>query len=209
MNTIAKTLLKVGLMASILSGMTMLTGCSTPQATKIASVGVESILVVPVVNETHTVNADLLMESWIPRHLSEVKGYYVFPLDTVRLTLEQEGLYEADRIQQMPPEKLAQMFHADSVLFVKVKTWDATYKLLKTTMSVDVEYNLYKNDGTLLYQGKGHGEQDSNGISLNPIAMAVDAAIAAVHRAKPSYEFSSTLAHLTATDGWEVNPNLK
>lgn len=52
-------------------------------------------------------------------------GYYAFPVDTVKFVLESESLYEPERVRELGPVKLAEMFHADSVLFIKVTYWDA------------------------------------------------------------------------------------
>lgn len=53
------------------------------------------------------------------------EGFYVFPVNTTKTVLEQEGFYEGEQIHQQPPEALARMFGADAVLYVTIKRWDA------------------------------------------------------------------------------------
>lgn len=65
-----------------------------------------SILVVPTINKSLDVDAPNYVLSTLPVPLAE-KGYYVFPVNTTKYVLEQEGMYEADRIHLQPPETLA------------------------------------------------------------------------------------------------------
>lgn len=200
--------MKKGFFLASLMCATLLTGCVTPPPSEpvaISSKGVESILVVPPVNETNTVGADLLMTAVMPYSLSEGLGYYVFPLDTVRMVLENEGYYEPERVQQIEPTQLASMFHADAVLFVKILHWDAAYQVFGTVTSVEVEYKLYHKDGTLLFSGTGTASQDSannnNGALINMV-------VAAVNRALPEYESVARYANLNAIRNWEAGVSL-
>lgn len=112
-------------------------------------------------------------------------------------------MYEPERVQKLTPEKLVDMFHADSALFVKVKEWDTKYKLLKTTTVVATEYSLYKKDGALLFKGNGREERDSSeGFSISPVELAIDAISVALSRAKLNYVFTSFLANEKATSQW-------
>ena len=75
----------------------LLTGCATgPQKFAVSDHTIRSILVVPAVNETTSVDADNLMNAMSTYTLAE-GGYYVFPMDTVKYVLEAEGLYEPER----------------------------------------------------------------------------------------------------------------
>ena len=190
------------LLATLLAGTALLSGCMT--YTPIAQKGVQSVLVVPVVNETHTVGADLLMNAIIPYHLIQRKGYYVFPSDTVRMVLENEGLYEPERIHQLGAQKLAEMFHADSVLFVRLKKWDAQYLGVTTNTVVDAQYKLYKSDGELLFETERSESELSNyPISLNPLDMALALTTAATARAFPIYEKVAREVNFMATIPWD------
>lgn len=70
----------------------LLTGCATgPQKFAVSDHTIRSILVVPAVNETTSVDADNLMNAMSTYTLAE-GGYYVFPMDTVKYVLEAEAL---------------------------------------------------------------------------------------------------------------------
>ncbi|ELU03472.1 hypothetical protein CAPTEDRAFT_214153, partial [Capitella teleta] len=52
------------------------------------------------------------------------KGYYVFPVNTVKTVLEGED-----------PVRLGNMFGADAILYVTINEWDAQYVVLSTTVT--------------------------------------------------------------------------
>jgi hypothetical protein len=85
-----------------------------------------SILVVPTINKSLDVDAPNYVIAALPVPIAE-RGYYVFPVNTVKYVLEQEGFYEGDRIHQQPPAALAKLFGSDAVLYVTIKQWDAKY----------------------------------------------------------------------------------
>ena len=113
---------------------------TTPEVTQEFDLGdPSSILILPVVNHSVDVNAPLSVYSSLPVMLAE-KGYYIFPINTVKTILEYEGLYEAEEIHQLPSNTIAEMFDADSVLYVTINQWDTTYLLLASTTIVDISY---------------------------------------------------------------------
>lgn len=127
----------------------LLAGCASgPRQFAFDEPELRSILVVPVINETNSVEADTLMHATATTPLANM-GYYAFPVDTVKFVLESESLYEPERVRELGPVKLAEMFHADSVLFIKVTYWDAQYIVLNTKTKVTAEYELFKADGTV------------------------------------------------------------
>ena len=110
-----------------------------------------SILVVPVVNKSLDVDAPNYVLAALPVPISE-KGYYVFPVNTTKFVLEQEGFYEGDRIHNEPPAVLAKLFDADAVLYVTILRWDAQYAVLTTSVTVEFEYRLVYRDGTEIWK---------------------------------------------------------
>lgn len=168
-------------------------GCVTPpepsdlSAFEVAAP--RSILVVPSVNNSLDVDAPNYLLSTLPKPLAE-KGYYVFPVHTVKLVLEQEGFYEGEQIHQQPPEALAKMFGADAVLFVTIQRWDAQYAVISTTVTVAFDYRLVAKDGTEIWtatQSMVYSPQNNNS-SGNPLADLIAAAVtAAMTRAAPNY----------------------
>src|SRR6266496_2431242 len=98
-----------GLLAVIL--VIVVSGCATQrQPTDLSafrSAAPKSILVVPVVNKSLEVDAANYMLTTMSVPLAE-RGYYVFPVNTVRTVLEQEGFYEPEKVQEQSPASLAQ-----------------------------------------------------------------------------------------------------
>jgi hypothetical protein len=147
-----------------------------------------SILVVPTINKSLDVDAPNYVLSTLPVPLAE-KGYYVFPVNTTKYILEQEGMYEADRIHTQPPETLAKLFGADAILYVTINRWDATYALIAATVTVDFDYRMVSKDGTEIWkEHKTMQYSPQNNNSGPPIAMLIGAIInAALTRAAPNY----------------------
>lgn len=147
-----------------------------------------SVLVVPPVNMTTDVQGTTSVLATLPFYLAE-KGYYVFPVNTVKTLLEYEGYYEPAEAHAAPPEQLANLFKADSILYVTIHEWTSRYMLLTTTTEVDFEYRIVNADGAELWSARQQMTYTpDNNSSGNPlidlIAMAVTAA---VERAAPNY----------------------
>lgn len=145
-------------------------------------------MVLPVLNNTVDVDAPLYALSTLAVPLGE-KGYYVFPVNTVRTVLEQEGLYEGNAIKELGSPTLADWFGADSVLYVEIDQWDAKYAILATTVTVDINYMLEDKQGNRIWEQdvtmRYSPQQNSTG---NPLADLIGAAIAAgITRAAPNY----------------------
>ncbi|HPU50660.1 MAG TPA: DUF799 family lipoprotein [Burkholderiaceae bacterium] len=169
----------------------IITGCATPTPINLDAFNAaapRSVLVVPVVNKSLDVDAPNYVLSALPVPLAE-KGYYVFPVHTVKFILEQEGLYEGEQIHQQPAPALAKMFGADAILYVTINRWDAQYAFITTTVTVQFDYKMLSRDGTELWKARKtlqYQPQSSGG--GHPLAMLIGAAIsAAVARAAPNY----------------------
>jgi hypothetical protein len=147
-----------------------------------------SILVVPVVNKSLDVDASNYILSTLTVPLAE-KGFYVFPINTTKIVLEQEGMYEGEIIHNQPPEVLAKLFGADAVLFVTINRWDAQYAVISTTVTVEFDYRIVYKDGTELWkwrQRMNYSPQNNN--SGGGLASLVAAVVnAAMVRAAPNY----------------------
>jgi len=140
------------------------------------------------VNNTVDVDAPLYALSTLSVPLGEL-GYYVFPVNTVKTVLEQEGLYEGEMIAQQGSAVLADLFGADAVLFVKINRWEATYALFSTTVTVSIAYRMDDREGVTIWEEEVttqySPQQNSSG---SPLADLVAAAIAAgITRAAPNY----------------------
>jgi hypothetical protein len=168
-------------------------GCATTKEpydwSAFEAVKPRSILILPVLNNSVDVDAPLIALSTLSVPLGE-KGYYAFPVNTVKTTLEQEGLYEGEAIKMLGSPALASMFGADSVLYVEIKKWDAQYAILSTVVTVAIDYQLedaqankiWSETVTMQYQPQ------NNNSSGNPLGDLIAAAIVAgIERAAPNY----------------------
>jgi hypothetical protein len=177
----------------LIAGIVSLTGCVT-QPTKtdqsaLLAAAPRSILVVPTVNQSLDVDAPNYVLAALPIPIAE-KGYYVFPVNTTKFVLEQEGFYEAERIHQQPPETLAKLFGSDAVLYVAIKQWDAQFAVFATVVTVDFDYRLVSKDGVELWKEskRMQYQPQNNNNAASPMAALVSAVInAAVARAAPNY----------------------
>lgn len=175
-----------------------LIGCATVQQKDMSAfnrAAPRSILVVPAVNKTLDVDAPLYVLTTLPIPLAD-KGYYVFPVNTTKYILEQEGLYEGDRIASMPVQTLANMFGADAILYVTINRWDAQYMIISTTVTVEFDYKLVAADGTVIWaenKKMTYSPQGNQGSGLTGLLAA--AISAAITRAAPNYLPLAQSAH--------------
>ena len=151
--------------------------------------GVKSILTLPVVNDSIDVDAPDYFLSSISVPVAE-RGYYVYPVNTVKTVLESEGLYDANLVQSADPVKIGNMFGADAILYVTIDRWDAQYLLISTTVTVEFSYKmvdgrsgeeLWAVHKTMQYTPQS---QSSGDPMADLIGMAVSAAMT---RAAPNY----------------------
>jgi hypothetical protein len=168
-------------------------GCATVQPydfTEFQKAPPRSILVVPVVNRSLDVDASNYVLTTLTVPLAEL-GYYVFPVNTVKIVLEQEGLYEPEQVRKMDAAQLASLFGADAVLYVTINRWDAQYVLISTTVTVEFDYEMTRKDGTRIWHATKqmqYSPQRQNQQGAHPLAMLIAAAVeAAVTRAAPNY----------------------
>lgn len=195
--------LLLGLMACVL-----MAGC-VPQNVKrdnsaFVAAAPRSILVVPVVNKSLDVDASSYMLATLPVPLAE-KGYYVFPVNTTKFVLEQEGLYEPERIREMPAPELAKLFGADAVLYVTINRWDAQYAVVTTTVTVEFDYAMFTKDGAKIWDAKQRMQwAPQNNSSGPPIAQLIGVLLnAAITRAAPNY---LPLAHQANHQAFVIGP---
>ncbi len=172
--------------------LSVLTGCvalpTKQDMSAFHAAAPRSILVVPTINKSLDVDAPNYVLAALPVPIAN-KGYYVFPVNTTKYVLEQEGYYEGDRIHQQPTPILAKLFGADAVLYVTINRWDAQYALITTTVTVEFDYRLVSKDGTEIWkESKQMKYSPQNNRTGSPIADLIVMAInAAVTRAAPNY----------------------
>ena len=171
----------------------LLVGCVAPPVAKDLSAfraaAPRSILVVPTINKSLDVDAPSYVLAALPVPIAE-KGYYVFPVNTTKYVLEQEGFYEGERSHQQPTETLAKLFGADAILYVTILRWDAQYAFIATTVTVEFDYRLVSKDGTEIWSEKKRMQYQpqNNNSSGSPLAALIGAVVsAAITRAAPNY----------------------
>lgn len=147
-----------------------------------------SILVVPTVNRSLDVDAPNYVLASLPVPVAE-KGFYVFPVNTTKFVLEQEGYYEGERIHQMPSTELAKLFGADAILYVAINRWEAQFALFSTVVTVDFDYRIVAKDGVEIWrENKKLQYQPQSSNAGNPMATLIAAVVtAALTRAAPNY----------------------
>jgi hypothetical protein len=170
-----------------------------------------SILIVPIENKSLEIDAANYMLSTLTVPLAE-KGYYVFPVNTVKVVLERDGLYEPEKVRQVDPQKLASYFGADAILYVGINRWDAQYAVLATSVTVDLTYRLVSKSGEELWRARKtmqYTPQTSN--AGHPLATLVAAAVqAAITKALPDYmplaRQANTAVFETDVTAWPQGP---
>ncbi|MBK8913599.1 MAG: DUF799 family lipoprotein [Phycisphaerales bacterium] len=132
-------LLSVGLIACL----GLLAGCAGKQTDYRAYLDhlPKSILVLPPLNESLEVDASGMFLSTISEVLGE-RGYYVIPVALVDAVLRENGVPLPPEMHSVRPVKLREIFGADAILYVNIRTWTTTYLLLDATTRVDLEYRL-------------------------------------------------------------------
>jgi hypothetical protein len=174
-----------------------LVGCAAPRRMKkdlnaFTAAAPRSILVVPVVNKSLDVDAANYVLSTLPIPLAE-KGYYVFPVNTTKFVLEQEGYYEGDRVHQLPAEQLTKLFDADAVLYVTINRWDARYVIVSMRVTVEFDYRIVGRDGAELWKENVRVVYDPNSQNNQGLLGAI--INAAIARAAPDYMPLARQAH--------------
>ncbi|MDO9623965.1 MAG: DUF799 domain-containing protein [Pseudomonas sp.] len=145
-----------------------LAGCATPQAHDYSAFkesNPTSILVLPPVNKSPDVKASYSVYSHITLPLSEA-GYYVLPVAVVDETFKQNGLMNAEEIRDVSPQKLHEIFGADTVLYLDVMEYGSSYMIITSEVVVSVTATLVDlRSGKQLWKGAARAssaEQQQN-----------------------------------------------
>lgn len=151
----------------------LLGGCvTTPKAydyTAFREARPASILVLPPVNESPDINATHSMLSHATAPLAE-SGYYVFPVTLVDETFKHNGLTAPADIHELAPAKLREIFGADAALYISVKQYGTSYKVIASETRVTAEARLVDlRTGAQLWNGaatasSAEGDNNSGGL---------------------------------------------
>jgi hypothetical protein len=162
-------------------------GCVTPPKkdyTAFRAADPHSILVIPVVNNTTSIEAPGLFLSTLPIPVAE-RGYYVFPVNMVKGVLEIEGLSDPNMVHTADTARLCNLFGADAVLYVSIEAWTAKYIVINTQVTVEFDYVMKdgKTGDTIWKEHRRVASNSSDGARdpLSPLVMAV------IAKAYPNY----------------------
>ncbi len=172
-----------------------------------------SILVVPVLNETPTIEAQSVYMTTITQPLAE-RGFYVFPVFLTEMLLRDLGLPEAGLVHQLPLERFREHFGADAVLFVTINDWSNKYIVIQSSTVVTVSFLLKDTrTGAVLWESIQSAQRDSgDGGGGGLVGMLVAAAVTyAVNEMveidyRPLAQQANIQAFVTAGTGLPAGP---
>ncbi|NVJ98446.1 MAG: DUF799 family lipoprotein [Alphaproteobacteria bacterium] len=176
-----------------LSVLLALAACKTTQVdpydyTSFRSMDPHSILVVPVMNSSNEAEAADFFLTTLPYALGE-RGYYVFPVNMVKRTMEADGLSDPTLVHEADPVRLGKLFDADSILLVEILKWESNYVILSSNITVSFRYTLKSaQSGETMWQNEQSFVHSQSGNSGNFIADLIATAVAgAINSMKSDY----------------------
>ncbi len=162
----AARVLRLGGAAAVLAALTACAHHATPyDYTAFKAAKPASVLILPPVNDSPEVGASYAVLSTLTQPLAE-SGYYVLPVSLVDETLRTNGIDNPVDAQSIDRAKLRDIFGADAGLYVKVKRYGSSYKVLSAEAVVEMEAVLVDlRTGTQLWNGRASAstaEQNNN-----------------------------------------------
>ena len=148
-----------------------------------------SILVVPALNNTQSVEAAEFFVSTVSRPFAE-RGYYVFPAHMVRRVMADDGLDDPTLVHAADARRFKQIFGCDSVLFIAIERWDSKYVVISTTTTVSFDYTLKSCDTgeTIWADNRSMAYSPNAGSSGNILAdLVAQAVVSAIEKGSPNY----------------------
>ena len=126
-----------------------------------------SILVVPAINNSTAADAPLLYSSTINEPLSNA-GFYVLPIEITDRFLRNEGISDGSQLKDIPPQKFAEPFGADAVLYVTIEKWDTNYYVIGGNVTVGVKFQIKScKTGDTLWVYNNEVKVDTSGDANN------------------------------------------
>ena len=101
----------------------------------------KTILVLPAINHSTAADAPHLYSSTIAQPLAN-SGFYVLSTEVTKKFLDNEGMNTGEQLVSVPPQKFAEIFAADAVLYVTIDRWDTNYFVLGGNVKVGISYKL-------------------------------------------------------------------
>jgi hypothetical protein len=147
-----------------------------------------TVVVLPPTNQSPDAEAPRFFLSTITQPLVN-RGYYVIPVEAVAEMMAVEGLAEGGALRQVKPQKFREHFGADAVLYVDILTWDTSYLVLASSVTVAMNYRLVHTDsGEVLWSESAQHTVTSDSAGGGGLGSLVGALInAAVTAASTDY----------------------
>jgi hypothetical protein len=143
--------------AALLLAALALGGCATPPQdfdyTAFRASRPASLLVLPPVNDTPDVKASAGVLATATLPLAEA-GYYVLPVTLVDETFRQNGLSTPSDAHEVSTTKLREIFGADAAVYLRVKQYGSSYRVLGSETRVTVQAHIVDlRNGQVLWSG--------------------------------------------------------
>ncbi len=177
----------------------LLTGCATQKSYDYSAIRESkprSIVVLPPLNMSPDIRASYSMLATVTRPLAEL-GYYVFPVALVDQTFRENGLAEPGEMHNASPAKIAEIFGADAILYIKVNEYGATYRVISSEVIVSASAELIDaRTGRSLWTGSAKAPNSENKDS-GGVGMLVSALIQQVANniGDPGYQVARTTSY--------------
>lgn len=159
-----------------LIALLMLTGCAQQKSFDYSAFRAskpKSILVLPPVNLSPDIKATHSILSTATLPLAEA-GYYVLPVAVVEETFAQNGLTNANDIRTVSAQHLHKVFGADAVLYLDVKEYGTSYRIVDSETRVVVSANLVDlRSGKQLWSGSASASSSENSGSNNSSILGI------------------------------------
>jgi len=159
----------------------LLTGCAAPAPydyTALRQAKPRSIVVLPPLNQTPEVTAPAGVLSSATLPLAE-SGYYVLPVAVTDETFRENGIISAQDAQELPLDKLREIFGADAALYLNVRQYGSVYAVLRSETRVTLSARLVDlRTGMPLWSGEATASTaESKGTSSSLVGMLVSALV--------------------------------
>ena len=171
-----------------------------------------SILVVPALNNSTSVEAAEFFVSTVSRPFAE-RGYYVFPAHMVRQVMGADGLNDAALVHSASADRFAQIFGCDSVLFISIERWDSQYVVINTTTTVSFDYVLkscHTGEELWVHTQELAYSPDAGSSGNLLVDLVAQAVVSAIEKASPNYipltQMANSMAASTVGQGLPAGP---
>jgi hypothetical protein len=156
------------------------TGCATKvpyDYTAFKESRPRSILVLPPINATPEVVANLSVLSYVTRPIAEA-GYYVMPVTLVAEAFKENGMTEPTDMHATSAEKLRTIFGADAALYIKVSKYGTVYQIVNSASIVSAEARLVDlKTGKTLWSGTAEASSAENDNNSGGLAVMLVTAL--------------------------------